>query len=388
MGILVLSNSRGKDIPYSRWLSDLNEEIYFLCSADYDLQNLDYHYKKGFLPYENNEDLIIEAEKLLKNKKINRIIAKAECDLIRGGLLRDKFNVPGQTYDQASAFRNKFKMKSILFSKNIPIAEFCLIDKMESAIEFAEIYGFPLIVKPVDASGSFGTIKINSMEELKNISELNLVNKLLEIFVDGEMYHIVGVVINNEVRFIYPSKYITSCLAYQENQSLKSQLLEFDNPLRDRLIDFTKKVLIAMPTPEHSTFHAEVFHTPDDQLVLCEIASRTGGGRVRKTLNLAFDLDIDEHWIKAQCNIFYPSAYVFPNKPNILIGWILITPRSAILKKFAEGSLPDWVLEYRHVGKEGTSYKNANKSTDCVATFIVKGCSEKEIQERLHYVDK
>ena len=387
MAILILSNSRGKEIPYSKWLSSTNEELYLLGSSDYDLKNPSYKLIKGFETYESN-DLVKEAEQLLEKGGFKKIIAKAEADLIRGALLREKFNIPGQSYDSALAFRNKFKMKSILATKYIPIADFCLVHKKEDAIRFAEVHGFPLIIKPVDASGSFDILKINTINELQSISNEKIKNKLLETFIYGEMYHIDGVVIYNEIKFSYPSKYITSCLAYQQNQPLKSQILEFENPLRDRLQHFVKEVIQVMPMPQHSTFHAEVFHTPNDGLVLCEIASRTGGGRVRKSLNVSFGVDIDEHWIKAQCDIPYPVNQILPNRPNILSGWILLTPIPATLKKFAEGNLPSWVIEYRQIGKEGQEYKNANKSTDCVASLMVTGNSEKQIQERLDYVEK
>ncbi|BBH53322.1 hypothetical protein [Fluviispira sanaruensis] len=48
-------------------------------------------------------------------------------------------------------------MKNILHSQNIPFAHYCEPKALEDAIAFAEIHGFPLILKSVDGSGSLDT---------------------------------------------------------------------------------------------------------------------------------------------------------------------------------------------------------------------------------------
>jgi hypothetical protein len=43
-----------------------------------------------------------------------------------------------------------------------------------------------------------------------------------------------------------------------------------------RLQAYVETVVIALEGPSFFPFHAEVWHTPEDELVLCEIASRVG----------------------------------------------------------------------------------------------------------------
>ena len=78
---------------------------------------------------------------------------------------------------------------------------------------------------------------------------------------------------------------MNSCIDFGANKSLSSYSLHSSNPLTDRLIQFVKNVIEALPSPDTFPFHAEVWVSPSDQpekqneskLVLCEIASRTGG---------------------------------------------------------------------------------------------------------------
>ena len=55
-------------------------------------------------------------------------------------------------------------------------------------------------------------------------------------------------------------------------------MLSDENPIKSRMIDFTRDLLErALPMPENGLFHVELFHTPDDQILLCEAACRLGG---------------------------------------------------------------------------------------------------------------
>lgn len=389
MSILILNSFRGKNIPYEAWLAESNKNLYLLCSDEQDLHQTSNHYQfvQSFPNYEENEDVVDVAAKIIKKHSIDTIIAKSECDLIRAAQLRDQFTIAGQSYEQALAFRDKVVMKTYLQKAGVPVPAFKRLNNREEALQFSLQHGFPLVLKPVDGAGSLNTYVINNREELLAIPKSQFAGMEIETFVEGKMYHIDGIVINGEIKFIYPSAYITSCLAYQNNQSMSGHVMDPTHPLFDRLITFVEQALAALPTPKNTTFHAEVFHTPEDKLIFCEIASRTGGGRIRESIISAFDINLDQLWIKTQAGI-NPDAQVWLSKPKVLSGWILIPPKKAKLIKFPDGNnLPDWVFEYRKTGQEGKSYNNPTKSSDCVASFVVIGDSEQHIKERLQEVE-
>lgn len=389
MAILILNSFRGKDIPYHDWLSCLNEDLYLLCS---DVENIEekqdrYTYIKSFAEYESNEDVIKVAKDIIKSKSITKIIAKSECDLVRAAKLRDQFHIEGQRYEQALAFRDKSIMKSILDNKGIPVPTFKKIHNKNDVVSFVSSFNYPIVLKPIDGAGSLNTYVINNEKQLISMPESLFANNMeVERFITGDMYHIDGLIVDSSIKFISTSKYINSCLDYQLNKSLKGHVLEYHNPMRERLIDFVVKTLVTLPTSATTTFHAEVFHTPNDEIIFCEIASRTGGGRIRESINASFDIDLDELWIKAQCGI---PIDINKEKqiPQKLSGWLLIPPKRGVIKKFAEGELPDWVELYQKNGRLNKEYNNPQKSSDCIASFIVSGDSEDQIKSRLNKIE-
>ena len=163
--------------------------------------------------------------------------------------------------------------------------------------------------------------------------------------------------------------------------------MEYHHPLRKRLIDFTKLILTALPTPNITTFHAEIFHTPEDELVFCEIASRTGGVRIREMLRHAFDVDLDQLWIQAQANALDIEKINWPNKPNAIAGWVLVPPREGTLRKFPTDDLPDGIVEYQQNGVCNKHYQKPEKSSDCVASFVAMGDSTETVIERLNQAE-
>ena len=51
--------------------------------------------------------------------------------------------------------------------------------------------------------------------------------------------------------------------------------------------------LTALDVPRASTFHAEAWRTPRDELVLCEVASRTGGGEIGAEISELFQVKLN-----------------------------------------------------------------------------------------------
>ncbi|NPC93042.1 hypothetical protein HOO54_12570 [Bacillus sp. WMMC1349] len=187
--------------------------------------------------------------------------------------------------------------------------------KVESAIDiyhFIQKHGYPVIIKPVAGMGSISTTILRDRKDFINYLTSGVEENMeIETYIEGDMYHIDGFVLNGDVVHCWPSKYINGCLAFQEDKALGSYQLSRDNPLTQRLIDYTKKALAALPTPENTSFHAEVFYNTSDELIFCEIASRTGGGYVRQTIQQAFGFDMNYLVTQAQCGLAVKPAYDF-----------------------------------------------------------------------------
>jgi hypothetical protein len=71
----------------------------------------------------------------------------------------------------------------------------------------------------------------------------------VKTYVEGDMYHIDGLVLDGEGQFCWPFKYINGCKALQSQGFNSSCLLVDSNPLTVSLIHYIKKVLSLLTTP-------------------------------------------------------------------------------------------------------------------------------------------
>jgi hypothetical protein len=155
-----------------------------------------------------------------------------------------------------------------------------------------------------------------------------------------------------------------------------------------RLLGFTDLVLDALPCPCDFAFHAEVFHTPDDRLVLCEIACRTGGATIRDIQHTLFGLDLTESWVRAQLGLPLPVA-AGPGRlyPARMAGQLVLMKRPGrVVAVPGEPSFP-WVERYRVFAQPGQVMGEATFSGDFLASMVVSAPSRAISERRLRELE-
>ncbi|MBM7702281.1 ATP-grasp domain-containing protein [Metabacillus iocasae] len=380
MSILILN--RNAPYPFHSWLEPLEEELLVLTTSKR-APNVQAAFVEGYEDYEVNGCIELKAAQLHEKHHYHTIVATSEYDIYRAAKIRDFVGIKGQSSESALAFRNKVVMKNILEKTNIAVPTYREIDSAIDLYEFVQNNGFPIIVKPIDGSGSEGVTKIDHDDQLYEfVRKTNLTNLEVEAFIEGDMYHIDGLFINGEVAFSWPSKYMNGCLSHQAGTFNGSYLLDAENLLTMKLNAFVKQVLHALPTPEHIAYHAEVFVTPDEQLVFCEIACRRGGGYIAETIQQAFDIDLTKVSVQAQCGIdvSLPRAL---HAPLVHSGFLLVPAKKGLLLELPSECNEEWVTQYEIYARAGDRYGGAGSSLDNIATFLVKGKDEQEVKQRI-----
>lgn len=386
MTVLILNRTPAFRCRYKDWLKELNEDIVLITSNELidGFKLSDFSESYAFENYTYNGCVELKVLELSNLNNINYIVASAERDLIRAGKLRDILNIKGQTFESAKSFRDKTLMKTLLQKENINVPKFSHVNDSVDVIDFINKNGYPVVVKPIDGAASVGVNLLHNEEDLYFFISKGLENNLeVEEFIEGEMYHVDGLIINGNISFVWPSKYINGCLSYKENTFLGSYMLEKKNCLTDKLVDFTKEVIKALPHPDNTAFHAEVFHTPDDRFVLCEIASRIGGGKIEECFQYTFNLNLRESMVKAQCNLLNPTLVNLGDPIEEYTGFILIPPMPGKIVSIKEISPPDWVIDYKYNVKLNEEYTTPTKSTDFIAWFIVRANNEEMLKKRI-----
>jgi hypothetical protein len=377
--VLIFAKTPYSKTPYDLWLNNTGITPLILTTdeAASGYKHLPHVY--SFSNYDRSGLVEKTAYALAQKFAPIAVFARAEADVIRAAQLREMFAIQGQTVTSAWAYRHKVLMKTYLTGLSIETPKYSSVRSTYDVVEFIEKNGYPAVIKPVSESGSFGTNILNNESDLcKYLANPYPGDTEIESFVDGEMYHVDGLIQNGEITFICASKYVNDCLSFRKNCFLGSYLLDRNNPLYDRLTSATKAVVAALPAARNMAFHAEFWHTPHNRIVFCEIASRTGGAVISTVVEHKHGLNIDREWLLAECGLNQP----FDLANTDTGGWVVIPPKKGILKALPR-NLPSFIRHAQYCGEAGQRFNGGVKSGLFLAGYVIAGHSETDCKENV-----
>lgn len=128
--------------------------------------------------------------------------------VITTAYIANKLNLPGLNIDIAKMIKNKLMVRKRLSDAQIDDLQlFYEINDVNQLINLKSVLVYPLMVKPLDGSGSKGASKVESYKELKTAIEFACENSisrtaLLEQFILGKEYGVESFVLDGQVKMI------------------------------------------------------------------------------------------------------------------------------------------------------------------------------------------
>ncbi|MEV4432391.1 hypothetical protein [Streptomyces sp. NPDC049585] len=316
--------------------------------------------------------------RLAREKPFTHIITDNEYDLERVARMREDLGIPGQSSASALSFRDKSVMKRVA-ARTVPTARFARLEVFTDLTDFIEATGYPVVVKPVKQGGSRDICVLRGDDDLVAFSRRPWREDLMaEEFVEGPMYH-VDAVLGPGYRFVASSRYLRSCLGVFSGDNNGSVQLRPDDPFAKRLEEYLDQVLEAFEVPEASAYHLEVFHTPGDELVFCEIAARVGGDRIPVLTRATYGVDL--HTAALRLSSGLPADPPTTAAPAEVHGSVSILPQGRPVR--LPGRPPfDWVHHYE-VNEQIAPDAVTLHSASYLCFVTVRGRDAAEVEERL-----
>jgi len=340
-----------------------------------------------------NDRAELDAIAMHQRAPFTRIVATGEDDLFRAARMRELLGVPGPSSADILVFRDKVMMKRRAMEAGIPVARHAQVQAMTDIVRFVREVGYPIVVKPIRGMGSAETRVIRSDGDLAGFADrrpfgtnLGLPHLLAEKFVEGALCHVNGLVLGGRLQVVSPSRFIHTALEYVRDQSfLGSFVMGEPSADRARLAAFAKSVIEAFPTPPECIFHLECFLTQGGEIVLCEVACRLGGNGINEEVRLSYGVNMKLEWLRAELQgVGACEVRATPKGlEDTLAGRLLISPRAGRLLSIPTECQESYVLEYRTRGRVGVDYRAMSMSDDEIASFLLVGSSEAEVQRRI-----
>ena len=218
------------------------------------------------------------------------IIAFAEPHVLAGALAQDQLSRPGPSLRAAVISRNKALQRAQCGGYGLPQPDYLLTPDLRQARDWL-LEHLPVVVKPVDRSGSEGVELVTTRREADQLLERRAgEGKLLvERAVDGPEYSWEALVQDGEVRFENITAKETTPPPYFVELCHRCGH-RFPPPVAAQVQALTRGVLqaIGMRT---GLVHLE-FRVAATGPVLMEVAVRTPGDYLTDAVGLAFEVDL------------------------------------------------------------------------------------------------
>ena len=232
--------------------------------------------------------------------RVDRLEAVVEAHVMCAARVRENCGIPGTSVQTTFLCRDKPAMKEALRAAGIPTAQSIGSADPVEIRAFAEKVGFPLVVKPRDAAGASGTVRVDNVGELARALGSFGGSVAVEEFIEGHEGFFDTITIGGRVVHEFITHYYPTVLEAMRTRWISPQFVatnRIDAPGYGELREMGRKVVQVLGI-ETSATHMVWFAGPKG-LKFSEIGCRPPGVRAWDLYATGNEFDIYREWAMA-----------------------------------------------------------------------------------------
>lgn len=244
---------------------------------------------------------------LAKKIKIDGIVSYAsDVSAPTAAYVAERLGLPTSPYQSVEILTHKDKFRTFLAKNgfNTPKAKSYSLLESEKAISDLNDFKMPVMLKPVDSSGSKGVKKINTVDELKSALDSTVHYSLSKRFIIEEYVEKSGYQIDGD-GFSVDGQLVFRCFGNQHNDS--SALNPFvpsgisfpyniESKVQQKIHNELQKA-ISLLGMKNSAYNFEVRIDNKEDIYIMEIGPRNGGNLIPDVIKYATGVDTIKYTI-------------------------------------------------------------------------------------------
>lgn len=368
---------------------------FYVITCDYLPENPGHKFSDEF--YNVSTTDINGVLELAQRLKIDGIVAYASDPAApTAAYVSEKMGLPGNPYNSVKLLTEKDLFREFLLKNgfNSPKAKGYV--SYDDAFGEIENYTFPVMVKPVDSSGSKGVVKIYNKEELKDavteaLSYSRSKRFIVEEFILKKGYQISGdgFSVNGKLVFTSYGNELYSGKGTREYVALGEFWPTLLTKAQKEKVDQELQRLITALGMRTCAYNIEVILDKDDNVFVLELGPRNGGSYIPQLIEYATGVDLVDYTIKASVGQDCSSLKMTETKGCFSNYMILSTVTGEFEglwfdEKFANENLLDVYCTY----KKGDKVKAYQNTTHSLGTIIFKAKTIDEMIELTSNIEK
>ncbi|RIW12730.1 ATP-grasp domain-containing protein [Algoriphagus lacus] len=307
--VFLVTTEKLKDKP---WAFEYIDEVFYMPGQDLDWDmNL----------------LLKGVGGLMKDHKIEAIIALDDYDVEKAAFLRESLRIPGMGQTTGRYFRDKLAMRIKAQDAGIRVPPFSPLFNDADINQFADHVPGPWVLKPRSEASAHGIIKVHNKEELWNrINELgdNRLYYLVEQFKPGDVYHADGLQLDGKTLFLTVSKYLATPMEISQGGGIfRSANLKYGSD-DDKAIRKVNEAIMKAFGLKNGASHTEFIKSKEDgHIYFLETASRVGGAHLAEMVESATNVNLWAEWAKIEDAVVKEKKYELPKVEKNYAGIVL-----------------------------------------------------------------
>jgi biotin carboxylase len=277
------------------------------------------------LPDHSGPDAFVHtATQLARQKKIDRLVALEEFDIMTAALIREHLRLSGMGVTTARHFRDKLAMRVAARESGLPVPDFIHVLNYQEIGDFMERVPAPWVMKPRSDVSAIGITKLYDSEQAwRAIEALDRRENpqeqssyfLLERFVPGDVYHVDSLIEAGRVLFAGVNRYGRPPMnVAHEGGVFISQTIKYNSAEEKKLLQLNRKLIQSLGLTRGAT-HAEFIRSAETgEFYFLEIAARVGGAFIAEVLEAASGVNIWHEWARIEINAGREPVRIEPSR--------------------------------------------------------------------------
>ena len=334
---------------------------------------------------------------LARRLKVDGIVAYASDPAApTAAYVCEKLGLPTSPYKSVEILSKKHLFRKYLADNGFNVPKANSYTCYEDAEKDLASFHLPVMVKPVDSSGSKGINKLTEKSQLKSFFEDALSYSRDKIVLIEEFIVKKGPQISGDA-FSVDGKLVFHCLG---NEFYSSKVDKDFAPLGecwptimpreviDQLIAELQR-LISLLGMKSNAYNVEALYGEDGKIYLLELGARSGGSLIPQVTALATGVDMVPYVIKAALGEDCSSLKMAPVK-GYWSNYMAHSNETGLYdgieyqKEFGKKHIVDYVTDTR-LGDMVHKYRDAQ---DCVGELILKYDSQEEMFDVIENMDR
>lgn len=221
---------------------------------------------------------------------------------------RAALGIPGTNAMVAKTVRDKMRMRQVLADAGLPVVRDSLIESADAAVGFARAVGYPVVVRPREASRVRAHYRVNSEEQLRGLLAGLRPSKehplICEEYVPGQQGSFEVMTVGGIPAWFSASRCHPRPLDVQDNNSSHWSITlprEIDDPAdaRVRLMGYAALRALGIQSGMSTM---EWYRRADGKAVIADVHTRPPGTQLMALMGLAHGADMYRAWGNAAVN--------------------------------------------------------------------------------------